>query len=533
MAESTLATLAVSGYPVVAKIRNRDLVRYPPVTEELGTSPRSPRRRLVGLLLGPTLLALTLILPEPAGLRPEGWRTAGVTMLMVSWWVTETVPIPVTALLPLICFPLLGILGMEAAAAPYANPVIFLFLGGFILARAVEKWGLHRRVALYVVRAAGTAPARLVGGFMLASAVLSMWISNTATTIMMLPIGVSLIALMEEAAAGTALRSSRFALALMLGIAYGASIGGIGTLIGTPPNALLAGFLLENYGFRVGFGQWMMIGLPVVIVALPLAWWVLTHWVFSVDHIPLGGAAAIMDREIARLGAPSRGERLVAAVFVLTAVAWVTRPLLERWLPGLTDTGIAIGAAVLLFFIPVHPSRGEYLLDWKTAEGLPWGVLLLSGGGLSLAAAVARTGLAGWAGTGLATLDHFPVIVLMLAVTFVLVFLTEIMSNTAALAAFLPVIAALALGLGAHPLLLAAPAAIGASCAFMMPMATPPNAIVFGSGRVTIPQMARAGLVLNLLLITLIPILTWVLLMLVFGFGPNGEFPVPIAPPGP
>lgn len=488
----------------------------------------SPRRRLIGLGLGPVLLALTIALPAPAGLGTEAWWTAGVAFLMISWWVTETVPIPVTALLPLICFPLLGILGMEAAAAPYANPVVFLFLGGFLLARAVEKWGLHRRVALHVVGKAGTEPARLVGGFMLASALLSMWISNTATAIMMLPIGVSIIGLMEAAEQGAPRRSSSFGLALMLGIAYGASIGGVGTLIGTPPNALLAGFMLENYGFRVGFLDWMMIGLPVVAICLPLTWLVLTRWVFSVDRIAIPGAEAIIAGEVSRLGAPSRGERMVAGVFVLTAMAWIFRPVLERWLPGLTDTGIAIAAAVLLFVLPVHPSRGEYLLDWKTAEGLPWGVLLLSGGGLSLAAAVASTGLAAWTGEGLAQLADLPILVLMLAVTVVLVFLTEIMSNTAALAAFLPVIAALSLGLGAHPMLLAVPAAIGASCAFMMPMATPPNAIVFGSGRVTIPQMARAGFVLNLLVIALIPVLTWVLLILVFGFGPNGELPAPV-----
>jgi solute carrier family 13 (sodium-dependent dicarboxylate transporter), member 2/3/5 len=488
----------------------------------------SPLRRLVGLGLGPVLLALTIVLPAPAGLSAEAWKTAGVTLLMISWWVTETVPIPVTALLPLICFPLLGILGMEAAAAPYANPVVFLFLGGFLLARAVEKWGLHRRAALFVVGRAGTEPARLVGGFMLASALLSMWISNTATTIMMLPIGVSLIGLMEGTAPDQERRSSSFALAMMLGIAYGASIGGVGTLIGTPPNALLAGFMLENYDFRVGFLDWMLIGLPVVAVFLPLAWLVLTRLVFAVDRVAIPGAEAIIAHEISQLGPPSRGERMVGAVFVLTALAWVSRPLLERWLPGLTDTGIAIAAAILLFVLPVHPSKGEYLLDWKTAEGLPWGVLLLSGGGLSLAAAVASTGLAAWTGEGLAQLGDFPVIVLMLAVTLVLVFLTEIMSNTAALAAFLPVIAALSLGLGAHPMMLAVPAAIGASCAFMLPMATPPNAIVFGSGRVTIPQMARAGIVLNLVVIALIPVLAWVLLILVFGFGPNGELPVPV-----
>lgn len=496
------------------------------MSDDLSLSQTHPHRRLVGLGLGPALLALTLLLPAPAGLSPDAWTTAGVALLMISWWVSETVPIPVTALLPLICFPLLGILDMGAAAAPYANPVIFLFLGGFLLARAVKKWGLHRRAALFIVGRAGTEPARLVGGFMLASAMLSMWISNTATTIMMLPIAISLIGLMEAAEPHHAQHSPTFGIAIMLGIAYGASIGGVGTLIGTPPNALLAGFMLETYGYRVGFLEWMLIGLPVVVVLLPLAWLVLTRWIYKVERFALPGAAAVIAQEIGKLGPPSRGERMVGAVFVLTALAWVSRPFLERWLPGLTDTGIAIAAAILLFVVPVYPSRGEYLLDWKTAEGLPWGILLLAGGGLSLAAAVTSTGLAAWTGHGLAQLGAFPVIVLMFAITLVLVFLTEIMSNTAAVAAFLPVVAALALGLGADPMLLAVPAAIGASCAFMLPMATPPNAIVFGSGRVTIPEMARAGIVLNLIVILLIPVLTWVLLVLLYEFGPGGDAPV-------
>jgi sodium-dependent dicarboxylate transporter 2/3/5 len=500
------------------------------MVDDLSAVRASATRRAIGLAAGAAGLLLTLLLPAPAGLEAEAWRTAGVTLLMICWWISEAVPIPVTALVPLVAFPLLGILNMEAAAAPYANPIVFLFFGGFVLARAVEKWGLHRRVALHVVRAAGTRPSRLVGGFMLAAAALSMWISNTATAIMMLPIGISLIALVEGTPGAEPARLRNFGLALMLGIAYGASIGGIGTLIGTPPNALLAGFMLENYGFRVGFVQWMLVGLPIVAVLLPVTWLILTRWVFAVDQTEYPETARLIREEISALGAPGRGERMVAAVFLLTAAAWVTRPLYEPWLPGLTDTGIAIAAAISLFLLPVHPERGEFLLDWKAAEGLPWGVLLLTGGGLSLAAAVSRTGLAGWVGTGLATLDTLPVLALMFAFTVVLVLLTEIMSNTAALAAFLPVIAAVALGLGAHPLLLAVPAAVGASCAFMMPMATPPNAIVFSSGRVTIPQMARAGVALNLAAIALIPPLCYLLLILVFGFGLNGEVPAPVTP---
>jgi sodium-dependent dicarboxylate transporter 2/3/5 len=308
-----------------------------------------------------------------------------------------------------------------------------------------------------------------------------------------------------------------FAIALMLGIAYAASIGGLATLIGTPPNALLAAFMLESYGVEVGFAQWMIVGLPLVIVSLPLTWLVLTRLVFPIRirEIP-GGANAIRD-EYAKLGPISRAERSVAVIFVATAVLWITRPLIDAYLPGLSDTSIAIAAALATFVVPVNLRKGEFLMDWPTAERLPWGVLLLFGGGLALADAVTRTGLAEWIGAALTGLQAWPLLLIVVLVTTVVIFLTELTSNTATAAAFLPVIASLAIGIGENPFVLLVPAAIAASCAFMLPVATPPNAIVYGSGYVTVPQMARAGIWLNMLFISLITILVYTLVLTAFG----------------
>jgi solute carrier family 13 (sodium-dependent dicarboxylate transporter), member 2/3/5 len=348
-----------------------------------------------------------------------------------------------------------------------------------------------------------------------------MWISNTATAVMMLPIGISVIELVrrriepDEAVASA--DGANFSVALMLGIAYACSIGGLATLIGTPPNALLAGFLAETYGIQIGFGQWMLIGLPVTLVALPLVWGILTRGIYPVRVKSVPGGREMIAAEIERLGAPSRGEVMVGVVFGLTALAWIVRPLLESILPGLSDAGIAIGAAILLFLLPVDLRRGEFLLDWEWARRIPWDVLILFGGGLSLAAAITRTGLAAWIGGAMGGLEGLPVLGIVLAVVAAIVFMTELTSNTASAAAFLPVLAALAIGIGENPLLLTVPAALAASCAFMLPVATPPNAIVYGSGFVTIPQMARAGIALNFLFIFLVTLLAYALVLFAFG----------------
>jgi solute carrier family 13 (sodium-dependent dicarboxylate transporter), member 2/3/5 len=498
----------------------------PPAPPGGATRPRSGepgrRRQQVGLVLGPVVLLVLLVLPAPAGMSAAAWGTAAVGILMAIWWISEAIPIPATALVPLALFPPLGVATVEEAAAPYANPIIFLFLGGFLIAQAMQRWGLHRRMALGVIRAVGTKPVPLIGGFMLAAAFLSMWVSNTATAVMMLPIGLSVVELAIRGRAGSRVApgDSNFAIALMLGIAYACSIGGLATLIGTPPNALLAGFMAETYGVEIGFGQWMLVGVPLVAVGLPLTWWMLTRWIYPVRLTEIPGGREAIDREARALGRMSRGERLVGIVFVLTALAWIFRPLLAGRVPGLTDAGIAITASVLLFLLPIDFRAGDFVLNWEWAKRVPWDVLILFGGGLSLAGAISRSGLADWIGAALGGLAVLPVFLILVIVVVVIVFLTELTSNTATAAAFLPVLASLAIGIGENPLLLAVPAALAASCAFMMPVATPPNAIVYGSSFVTIPQMARAGLVLNLFFIALISGGAYLLVMLFFGVEP-------------
>ncbi|NGM20103.1 DASS family sodium-coupled anion symporter [Roseomonas stagni] len=489
-----------------------------------GAAVAPTRARTVGLILGPILFAVMLALPPPAGLEPVGWRVAAVAVLMATWWMTEAVPIPVTGLLPLVLFPALGIASGSAASAPYADPLIFLFLGGFLIALGLERWNLHRRIALRVVAAVGTRPAALVGGFMLATAFLSMWVSNTATAVMMLPIGLSVIGLLSrdgEDAGG-------FGTALLLGIAYSASIGGLATLIGTPPNALLAAFVARSYGIEIGFAQWMAIGLPITVALLLLAWLILTRLAFRLPTAAVTGSAALIRDELGKLGRLSGPEIRVGLVFLAAAFLWVSRPALSGVLPaGVNDTVIAIAAGVALFIIPAGGANppGTALLDWSAAKRLPWGVLLLFGGGLALASAIGSSGLAAWIGAAFAGLDTWPVILVVVLVTAAIVFLTELTSNTATAAAFLPLMASVAPALGADPFLLTIPVALAASCAFMLPVATPPNAIVFGSGHLTVAQMARAGFLLNLAGIVAIVGLTWLFVGPVFAV-PEGAGPV-------
>ena len=455
----------------------------------------------IGLVLGPVLFVLLLLLPAPDGVSPDAWRVAAVALLMATWWVTEAIPIPATALLPLVLFPLLGITSIGAAAAPFANPVIYLFMGGFLIAAALQRCGLHRRIALGIVRFGGASPRQLVGSFMVATAFISMWVSNTATVAMLLPMALSVLDLAEESAGNAS--PVHLAPALLLGLAYGANIGGLGTLIGTPPNALLAGFMSETYNLTIGFVQWMMVGVPLVIISLPIAWLLLTRVLHPVGGAPLAGGRDALMSQARSLGALSRAEWTVGIVTAMTAAAWLTQPLIARLAPGISDAGIAIAGALLLFLLPID-RQGERALTWEAAERLPWGVLVLFGGGLSLANGIQETGLATWIGDSMSAIGAWPSILVVILVTTVIIFLTELTSNTATAAAFLPVVSSLAVAVGAHPLLLAVPTALGASCAFMMPVATPPNAIVFGSGRISMPQMMRAGIWLNLVFIVLI-----------------------------
>ncbi len=480
---------------------------------------RSAQR--IGLFLGAGAFLVMLALPAPSGLEPSGWRTAAVAVLMALWWMTEALPIPVTALLPLVLFPALGVLSAQGAASPFANEVIFLFMGGFLIAAALEKWNLHRRIALRIMSWVGASPDALVLGFMIATAFLSMWISNTATAAMMLPTAI---------AVGEMFRPEdhkgvyHFGVALMLGVAYGASIGGVATLIGTPPNAVLAGAALEILDRRISFTGWMAVGVPATVVMIPLAWLLLTR----IMHPPgklTGDAAAVIEAERAGLGAPTRGEKLTGAVFGLTALAWVLRaekdfgsvliPGIETWLPNVADSTIAMTAAAALFLIPSNWKKGEFCLDWNAARKIPWDVLVLFGGGLSLAAAMADSGLAAWIGGVVSTLGDVPPWIFLATVAALFIFLTELTSNTAITSMGMPVMAGTAAGLDMDPLLLMTTAALAASMAFMLPVATPPNAIVFSSGYLTIPQMARVGFFMNLTSIVVVTLLCRFLVPLV------------------
>lgn len=459
---------------------------------------------LVGLVLGPLLLIALLLLPVPADLPLEAWAVAAVVALMVTWWISEALPVAATALVPIVAFPLLGVMDVGDTTAPYAHPLIFLFLGGFLIAMAVERWNLHRRIALSILLVVGSSPSQLVGGFMVATALLSMWLSNTATTIMMVPIALAVVGLLRERNDATpAADSANFGTALLLGIAYAASIGGLGTLIGTPPNALLAAFMAERYGVVIGFGQWMLFAVPLAAALLALTWLLLTRVTFPLDRRPIAGASQAIAQALVALGPPGREERLVALVFAGVATLWILRPLLADLLPGLplSDPVIAMLGGLSLFVIPSDLRRGRFLLDWDAAKRLPWGVLILFGGGLSLASAIQSSGLAAWIGDVLAGSSGWPAIALILLVTAVVIFLTEVTSNTATASVFIPIAATLGSWIAADPMLFALPVALAASCAFMMPVATPPNAIVYASGLIRTPQMARAGLLLNLLCI--------------------------------
>jgi sodium-dependent dicarboxylate transporter 2/3/5 len=484
------------------------------------------RLQWIGLALGPGLAFLTLsLLPhsyaDPLGITVEfavaGRVTAALGVWMAVWWLTAAIPVYATALLPLAVLPFAGAGGIRETAAPYAHELIFLFMGGFIIALAMQRWGLHRRIALNALRFAGTRPAGIVAGFMAVTAFLSLWVSNTATTIMMLPIALSIIGLSDDdASAGTP--SANFAPALLLGIAYSASIGGIGTLIGTPPNLFLASFAESELGISISFVRWMAVGLPLVIVFVPITWFLLTRLLFPLKDEQLAVDAGIIPSMLGSLGGISRGERITLVVFVLTAAAWMARPLLTqltlfgaRPLAGLTDAGVAITAALVLFVCPVDARKRVFAMDWDTATRLPWGLLLLFGGGLSLAGAISRNGVSEFIGSQVASLGTAPMLVMIIVVVTMMIFLTELTSNIATTAALVPILAAIAPPMGFHPLLLAVPAAIAASCAFMLPVATPPNAIVFGSGHVDIAQMVRAGFGLNLIGIVLITALAYLL----------------------
>ncbi|MEX0686358.1 MAG: DASS family sodium-coupled anion symporter [Balneolales bacterium] len=475
-----------------------------PKTETMseGTTSYSYRQKF-GLVLGPVLFVFIYIVPAPSGLSPEGWLTTGIAILMATWWITEALPIFVTALLPLVLLPHLDIMSINDAAPPYANPLIFLFMGGFIIAIAMQSWNLHRRIALNLVNLIGSQPTKIILGFMITCAFLSMWVSNTATSLMMLPIAMSIIQLSGDQVDHTD-EQKAFGAALVISIAYACNIGGLGTIIGTPPNALLVAFLAETYNIEIGFNQWMAFGVPLVIISIPIAFLVLTKITFPVHIKELPGGQEIIDGELKKIGSITIPEKRVAVIFSLTAAAWILRPLISEIISGVSDTSIAMTAAIMLFIIPSGKVKGEFLLDWGKMSDLPWGILILFGGGLSLANAIMETGLAEWIGRSVEVLHVLPIVLLLLIIISMLIFLTEITSNTASAAAFLPILASVAVGIGYNPVLFVLPAVLAISCAFMLPVATPPNAIVYGSGFFTVPEMARSGFILNMAMIVVL-----------------------------
>ena len=471
-----------------------------------------------GFWVGLAAFFFILLTPNPESLSPLGWAVAAVTILMAIWWATEAVPVAVTALLPLALFPMLHVTDFKTAALPYANPNIYLFMGGFILALGIESSGLHKRLALKMLIVIGNSGAKLVGGFMLVSASVSMWVMNTSTTLMLLPIGLAVCSSVADTIPNfSAKERKNFEVSLLLGIAYAASIGGMSTLVGTAPNIIFVGFIQETYGIEISFVDWMKLGVPLSILMLSASWYAITKIVYPVHFIATIETKLQLQNMLTDLGPLGRDEKKVLIIFSLAASAWMFRTLLDNFVPlsGLTDAGIAIFAALSFFFIPSENTKTD-LLTWDQANKLPWGLLVLFGGGLSLAASISSSGLGDWIGQGLTILGNIPPILLMLAVATLIIFLTEITSNVATTSTFLPVVGAVAVALGIAPVTLTIPVVLAASCAFMLPVATPPNAIVFGSGKLTIPDMIRAGFALNIIGVFLVTVFAFYFAPMIF-----------------
>lgn len=472
------------------------------------------------LLSGPLIFLLLQIIEKPESMPETAWDVLGITLWMAIWWVTEVIPIAVTALLPIILFPLTGALSIDATTASYGHKYVFLYLGGFIIAVAIERWNLHRRIALIIINFIGSNIKFIILGFMVATAFLSMWISNTATSVMMLPIGTAIISQLKDDAGTSRDENAIFGKALMLAIAYSASIGGIATLIGTPPNLVFAGVVEEIYGIKISFLEWTMLGLPISAVLLAICWKYLTSMAFRIDKMEFPGGQAEIARLKNSLGRIAKQEKRVLAVFGLTAFFWITRSfLLTPFLPFIDDTIIALVAAVSLFIIPAGKGMGN-LITWEEAVKIPWGIILLFGGGMALAKAFGDSGLAVWIGQQLVNLENLPLLLLIVVLVTAVNFLTEVTSNLATTAMLMPILATMALALNVHPYMLMVSATLAASCAFMLPVATPPNAVVFGSGHLRIPDMMRSGLWMNLLSIILISFFIYYMLPFIWDFDP-------------
>lgn len=485
-----------------------------------GSQPSSMEfHRRIGLFVGPIAALVVLVLLQPGDLPNEARYVAAIAVWMAIWWATEAINVAVTAFLPLVLFPLIGISPIRDTASSYAHPMVYLFMGGFIMALALEKSGLHHRFALKIFQHAGVNPQGIIGGFMVAAALISMWVSNTSTTLMMLPIATSIIYVVKESVSELPERDfSNFEVSVYLGLAYGATMGGIATLVGTPPNAFMSGFVEDNLQSEVDFARWMMVGVPIAAIMLPTIWLLFTKFLFPVSFEPSEGTRAFLNSRRKQLGDWSVVEKRTAGLFGFLVVGWIAgKPVADYFgIVDLTDAGIAMTAAVLAFLVPSGKS-GQALMSWEDTARLPWGVLILFGGGLALAAGITGSGLSTWLGQLLAPLGAVHPAILIIVACGLVIFLTELTSNLATTATFLPIVAALGLEIGVDPLILIVPVTLAASLAFMLPVATPPNAIVFSSGRVSMQKMMRAGLILNIIGIVVLTIVALVLVPAVFG----------------
>ncbi len=459
----------------------------------------------IGFILGPILFLVVYNLPFEM-ISAEADDVLAVAIWMVAWWITEAVSISVTALIPLAIFPLLGIMDMKTVSANYGSPIVFLFFGGFVMALALEKVNLHRRIALNIIRFTGTTPDKVILGFMLATASLSMWISNTATTVVMLPIALSVIELLINDENGFTSKDRNFALCLMLGIAFSANVGGIATIIGTPPNIVMTGFMEQEYDMQISFLKWMLMGVPFSCLIIGLIYFVLVKLIYPSGLSELPESDKIIDAELAKLGKVQKRERRVIIIFLITIFLWIFRSYVNDLIPfiNLSNAGISMLAALALFSIPFEFNKGEFSLEWKDTVRLPWGILILFGGGLSLASGLSSTGVIDFIGNMVATSGFNNIFIIASFLILIMLFMTELMSNVALVAIFCPVVAGIAIGLDYEVLHLMIPVTMASSCAFMLPMATPPNAIIFASGYVKVHEMAKAGVILNLISVLII-----------------------------
>ena len=461
--------------------------------------------RKFGLLLGPLAFFVVLLMPDLIPGKELANPVIAVAAWMVIWWITESVSISVTSLLPLLLFPLLKVMPMADVGANYGSPIVFLFFGGFILALALEKVDLHKRIALTIIRITGTTPNKVVLGFMIATAALSMWISNTASTVVMLPIALSVISLLIDDADGFTKDDKNFALSVMLGIAFSANAGGIATVIGTPPNSVLIGLLENEYNIEISFLKWMTLGLPFSIVMVGICYLVLVKWMFPNKQLQFQASREVIHNELKKLGPTSGKEKMVLAIFGVTVFLWIFRTLINQAIPGLglSDTMISMLGAIALFAIPYNLRKGDFIITWKDTKRLAWGILILFGGGLALARGMSVSGLVDTVADAIAA-GNFSILLTASLLILLMLFMTELMSNVALVAVLAPVVAGIAIGLDVPILHVLIPVTIASSCAFMLPMATPPNAIVFASGYIKVHQMARVGVILNLIAVALL-----------------------------